>query len=141
MKRMTFLLAVALFIASPCFAMCLSEDVKEAYSQSAQVFIGEVLDVKVEGKQAKIIFRVEKVYKGEETEETVIFQPAVFYREDMWVEDSISFVLRGKYLVYATQENGQLTVGSCSRTRTLDNAPPDVAIDLSALERMREATR
>jgi hypothetical protein len=91
---------------------------KVALKQSAAVFSGEVLDLKNGGTYIEARFRVERSWKGVETEEVTVLA-------DRTVE-SPHYRVGEKYLVFAYTRDAQLFTGNCSRTKKVEYAEEDL---------------
>lgn len=101
----------------------------EALAQSDAVFAGLVTDVRVEnqgslfgtGEPARITFEVQYSWKGSS------ISPLVMNTPHDGAACGFRFEEGHTYLVYARQDQGQLTTSLCTRTNLLSNAAPDVA--------------
>ncbi|MCA1623132.1 MAG: hypothetical protein LC768_11255 [Acidobacteria bacterium] len=103
---------------------CKVQNVKNAYTYSKTVFVGEVLRVTEENGVKTFTFRVGKNWKGAKSKEIQVnVQETMHYQA--W------FKVREKYLVYAsgsdTDENSEkLWERRCSRTKRLSDASEDM---------------
>jgi hypothetical protein len=91
-----------------------------AFENATAVFVGEVLSEKKEGDTKIFEFELEKYWKGAGKKKVVIniYETP---RYQAW------FKVGGKYLVYAVaDENGNLHVGRCSRSKDADDASEDL---------------
>jgi hypothetical protein len=107
--------------------------------QSAVVFSGEAVERNASGLR----FRVERVWKGQATDE-IVFSPGMDagYSSDDGREffiDSCAllFEVGKKYLVYADRVGGELFVSKCSRTQFQE----DAGRDINELDRLRPRPR
>jgi len=99
---------------------CAIASFQAAYNQSKAVFVGEVVGEEKDGDTRKFDFKVEKYWKGSDSENVEIFVYETA-RYQAW------FKKGGKYLIYASaDEDGKLRVGRCSRSRDLENAEEDL---------------
>ncbi len=90
----------------------IEKQVKDAYQKSSSVFVGEVVEVikKPDVSSVTVRFKVEKTWNK-------IFQKEIAVST---AKDSslcgYSFVVGKKYLVYASENNNNLTTNICTRT-------------------------
>ncbi len=105
------------------------KSVKGALKRSTGVFLGEVLQVKNGRNYLEARFRVERSWKGVQTEEVSVLT-------DGHVE-SPRYRVGEKYLVFAGIKDGQLFTGICSRTRKLEYAQDDLK-QLEKEQRLRK---
>jgi len=99
---------------------CLVEpnSVKKALKQSAAVFAGEVLEFKTGRHFMEARFRVERSWKGVESEEVLVLADST--------AESPHYRTGEKYLVFAGIQYGKLFTGNCSRTRRIADAQEDL---------------
>ena len=125
MKALALLFLISLPYLSPiheasstmrCFVE--PKSVKVALKKSTAVFSGEVLEIRSNVNVLQARFRVERSWKGVETEE-------VYVLTDGTVE-SPHYRVGEKYLVFAGTRDGKLFTGSCSRTKRLEYAEGDL---------------
>jgi hypothetical protein len=99
---------------------CAIASFQSAYQESKAVFIGEVVSEEKNGDIRTFKFEIEKYWKGTDAKnvEILVYETA---RYQAW------FKTGEKYLIYAaTDEDGKLRVGRCSRSRDVENAKEDL---------------
>ena len=94
------------------------KSVKVALKESAAVFSGEVVDLKNGGPYIEARFRVERSWKGVETEEVIVLADRT--------TESPRYRTGEKYLVFAYTRDGRLFTGNCSRTKKVEYAEEDL---------------
>lgn len=94
------------------------KSVKQAVRQSAAVFSGEVLEIRTGRTYREARVRVDRSWKGVETQEVVVLV-------DSTVE-SPRYRVGEKYLVFAGKQYGELFTGNCSRTKEIKYAQGDL---------------
>lgn len=83
------------------------------------MFLGRIINESVEGDVRSFEFEVEKSWKGKRSKRiTIAVDESVTYQA--W------FQVNERYLIYAEMENGKLSVGRCSRSRSADNASAEL---------------
>lgn len=95
---------------------CAVPNFQTAYRQSKAVFIGEVVGDEKTGDTRIFELKVEKYWKGVSRKRVrlYVYETA---RYQAWFEKG------GRYLIYAdTDEDGNLRVGRCSRSREAEDA-------------------
>ena len=99
---------------------CAIASFQTAYSQSKVVFVGEVVGEEKNGDTKTFDFKIEKYWKGKNAKKIKIN----VYETSRYQ----AFFKKGeKYLIYATaDEDGNLRVGRCSRSRDFENAEEDL---------------
>lgn len=101
-------------------ARCLVFTVKGALQHSTAVFVGEVTGEEKNGDVKTFKFKVEKYWKGENKKEIEIFVYQTARYQSPFKEGE-------KFLVYArADEEGNLTVSRCSRSRSMEYAEDDI---------------
>lgn len=101
-------------------AKCAIPSFQSAYQQSKAVFLGEVVGEEKQGDVRTFDFKVEKYWKGKDAKrvEILVYETA---RYQAW------FKKDGKYLIYAAEDDdGNLRVGRCSRSRDVEFADEDL---------------
>lgn len=102
-------------------AKCRVLSFEEAYKESEAIFVGEVLSVEKIGDDKVFKFKVEKYWKGKDTQnvEVSVYESA---RYQAW------FKTGEKYLVFANADgDGVLRdTARCSRSKDLENASEDL---------------
>ena len=101
-------------------AKCAIPSFQSAYQQSKAVFLGEVVGEEKQGDVRTFDFKVEKYWKGADAKrvEILVYETARF---QAW------FKKGGKYLIYAAEDDdGNLRVGRCSRSRDAEFAEEDL---------------
>ena len=88
--------------------------------QSKAVFSGKVIGELNQESQQKILFEVKEAWKGI-TESQVILVTELS-------DCSVNFYLGGEYLVYASENDGELTSDFCNRTTELSGGNEDLEI-------------
>lgn len=105
--------------------------IEENYKQSGAVFFGEAAKISRDADgRAKIVFKVEKQFKGTHSAEIEVYQPGDIYfsAPRMMIEDVSVFSVGEKYLVYAHEDGDTLSVGSCARVFKASEAASDMEI-------------
>jgi hypothetical protein len=107
-----------------CLEKCKVQNVKNAYTNSKAVFVGEVLRVTEENGVKTFTFRVKKNWKGAKSKEIEVKAQETM-RYQAW------FKVGEKYLVYASgsdtdEESEKLWERRCSRTKRLADASEDI---------------
>lgn len=125
---MKLLLAAALillpFVISPVQVMACScmapGSASEELSKSSAVFSGTVTGIQSIGNSKQITLNIDRSWKGDVASSTKVSTGM----------DSagcgFEFEVGSSYLVYATQSEGELYTGLCSRTALLSSASADV---------------
>lgn len=113
------------FIFEPNFpsadGKCYIAPVKEEFSRSSAVFLGDVIREEKNGDIRTFEVRVERYWKGKDSK-TISFDVHENTRYQAW------FKKNGRYLIYATAgDDGRLRVGRCSRSREIEKAADDIA--------------
>ena len=101
-------------------AKCAIQSFQTAFEQSKAVFVGEVVGEEKAGDTRVFDFKVEKFWKGANAKrlEIYVYETARF---QAW------FKKGDRYLVYAgADDNGQLSVSKCSRSRDIELAEEDL---------------
>lgn len=102
--------------------------VQEEFNQSAAVFSGKVIGVIDENKfnpiqsssdPIGVVFEVDDVWKGINQTQVIVYTSR--FPESCGYEFSTT-----KYLVYANESDGELSVSLCSRTTLLSSAQEDL---------------
>ena len=115
----TFLLSSLIIANANATMRCLVEpkSVKNAVKRSTAVFTGEVLEIRTGRNYLEARFRVERFWKGVETQEVIVlFDNAV---------ESPHYKVGETYLIFAGTLQGKLFTGNCSRTRRIEHAQAD----------------
>ena len=97
-----------------------SEEIKDTrlkdFKSAAAVFSGEVIEL----EQNKVKFKVEKIWKGDSVDEiTMVIQLGKYNGKSVSTSCDYYFEMGKKYLIYAYQDNGELSTYACSRTTPL----------------------
>ena len=95
------------------------ESVERDFKGSAAVFLGEVVRVRMTGGLREARLKVSRAWKGVETEEVTVFEPANS-AESPHYQEGVS------YLVFAGTRDGRLFTGACSRTKPERSAQRDL---------------
>jgi hypothetical protein len=149
MKHVAFALSstILLLLLSESTAACwcrrdpaekLASAVAKELTHSFIVFSGEA----IERNKSGLKFRVERVWKGNATNE-IIFSSNIYAdrgpdgREVFIDSCALLFEVGKKYLVYADREGNELFVSKCSRAKLLESAQRD----LNELNRLRPKLR
>ncbi len=123
--------AAAFFLANPGCAFacsCLPPGTpQEELGKSDAVFAGKVVQVsgQVDGGAAETVevrFEVSQVWKGAESRTVLVKTPGSS------ASCGFNFEQGREYVVYASQQEGNLTSGLCSRTTLLASAADDLAV-------------
>lgn len=100
----------------------------EAYWQTPVIFAGTVTDISRAAKEKRLFagrrvrFNVHEGYRGFNGSEAEVFTAS------SGASCGYGFTIGGQYLVYAyRQDNGSLSTGICTRTRSLSDAAEDLA--------------
>ncbi|MFB2919074.1 MULTISPECIES: hypothetical protein [Aerosakkonema] len=118
---------------------CLSANPRRSYQQARAVFAGKVTDIVVRQRavdrqpnndneadrlftEVKVTFEVTKVWKGR------ISRQAVVMTSRSSASCGYNFEKGKEYLVYAANEDAELTTGLCSGTKPLAMAQADLSI-------------
>jgi hypothetical protein len=104
--------------ACSCFqpeGIPIEKQVKDAYTKSTSVFVGEVVEIikKPEVYSATVRFKVEKTWNKNFQKEITLLTAS---------ESSLcgyTFEVGKKYLVYASENNNNLTTNICTRTASI----------------------
>ena len=112
--------------ACSCFqpeGVPIEKQVREAYTKSSAVFVGEVTEVvkKPETHSVTVRFKVEKSWNKKFQKEIIVSTAS---------ESNLcgyAFEVGKKYLVYAAENNGNLTTNLCTRTAAV-SSNKDIAI-------------
>lgn len=110
--------------ACSCFTpegIPIEKQVKDAYTKSSSVFVGQVVDVIKKPETNLIKFRVEKSWNNKFQKEMTVSTPG---NSAMC---GYEFQVGKKYLVYASGENDKLSTYLCTRTASA-TANKDVAL-------------
>ncbi len=94
----------------PCRCPIEPESVERDFKSSAAVFLGEVVSVRGARGRLEARLRVSRSWKGIDTEEVSVFEPANS-------AESPNYRTGVSYLVYAGMHDGELFTGMCSRTK------------------------
>lgn len=101
-------------------AKCAIASFENAYSRAEAVFLGKVVSEEKNGNVRSFEFEVEKYWKGANKKKIKI-DVYETTRYQAWFRSG------GRYLIYANPNNeGNLSVGRCSRSREADNAGEDL---------------
>jgi len=84
----------------------------------ASILKGEVIEVKTGRHFMEVRFRVERSWKGVESEEVLVLADST--------AESPHYRAGEKYLVFAGIQYGKLFTGNCSRTRRIADAPEEL---------------
>jgi hypothetical protein len=103
----TIILTMGNIFACPCFVSTAADDFRNADA----VFFGKVIEITPSGSSSLFTFKVEKSWKGVNTEEVVIPSGET--------DCDIDFALNEIYVVYARNDGGQLLTGKCTGTAEL----------------------
>lgn len=123
--------AAAVFLANPGCAFacsCLPPGTpQEELGKSDAVFAGKVVQVsgQVDGGAAETVevrLEVSQVWKGAESRTVLLKTPGSS------ASCGFNFEQGREYVVYASQQEGNLTAGLCSRTSPLASAADDLAV-------------
>ena len=110
--------------ACSCFVpegIPIEKQVRDAYTKSSSVFVGQVVEVIKKPNNNLVKFRVEKSWSNKFQKEITVSTPS---NSAMC---GYEFAVGKKYLVYASGENGNLSTYLCTRT-ALTAANKDVAL-------------
>jgi hypothetical protein len=91
---------------------------KSTLKQSTAVFSGEVVEIKDGPNWLEARFKVDRSWKGIDTQEVFVLTDAS--------AESPHYHVREKYLVFAGTRDGKLFTGACSRTKKLEYAESDL---------------
>jgi hypothetical protein len=124
-----FLICIIAVTASDVFACScftpegipIEKQVKDAFTKSSSVFVGQVVEVVKKPDNNLIKFRVEKSWNNKFQKEITVSTPS---NSAMC---GYEFVVGKKYLVYANGENANLSTYLCTRTASA-TANKDVAL-------------
>jgi hypothetical protein len=124
-----FLASIIVMTASDVFACScftpegipIEKQVKDAYTKSSSVFVGQVVEVIKKPETNLIKFRVEKSWSNKFQKEITISTPG---NSAMC---GYEFQVGKKYLVYANGENDKLSTYLCTRTASA-TANKDIAL-------------
>ena len=94
------------------------KSVNSTLKKSTAVFSGEVLEIRTGLNFLQARFRVERSWKGVESDEVFVFT------DDS--AESPHYKVGEKYLVFAGIRNSKLFTGMCSRTKRLEYAEEDL---------------
>ena len=101
-------------------AKCAVMSVRNALQSSRAVFVGEVIAEEKNGDIKTFTFKVEKYWKGENKKKIEVFVYQTARYQSPFKEGE-------KFLVYAfADEDGDLSVSRCSRSRALEYAEDDL---------------
>jgi len=112
---------------------CGQPTIESSFEKVPLIFTGEVIKL----DPFRAVLKVEKMWKGELTEEIVLLTGGRRDTGGNVVVNSCDFryALGERYLVYASGSGNELKASVCSRTRRLEVA----ADDLRVLERLKQA--
>lgn len=130
-----FLASIIIVTASDVFACScfvpegipIAKQVKDAYTKSSSVFVGQVVEVIKKPDNNLIKFRVEKSWNNKFQKEVTVSTPS---NSAMC---GYEFQVGKKYLVYASGENGNLSTYLCTRT-----APAGANKDVALLNKIKK---
>ena len=94
------------------------KSVKGALKKSTAVFSGEVLEIRSGVNFLQARFRLERSWKGVESDEVFVFTDGS--------AESPHYRVGEKYLVFAGISYDKLFTGACSRTKRLEYAEEDL---------------
>jgi hypothetical protein len=94
------------------------KSVNSTLKKSTAVFSGEVLEIRTGVNFLQARFRVERSWKGVESDEVFVFTDGS--------AESPHYRVGEKYLVFAGIRNDKLFTGICSRTKRLEYAEEDL---------------
>jgi hypothetical protein len=117
-------------LACSCFTpegIPIEKQVKDAYTKSSSVFVGQVIEVIKKPDNNLIKFRVEKSWSNKFQKEITVSTPS---NSAMC---GYEFAVGKKYLVYASGENANLSTYLCTRT-----APAGANKDIAVLNKVRK---
>jgi hypothetical protein len=123
--RISLVLLAALLAADAALACTCARTPppQEAKNFMDAVFLGTVLDVArdVDGRQAVVRLKVEKVWKGAKCAEATVVTGVG------GGDCGYAFEAGKRYLVYASSDEGKLRTSLCTRTRPAAQAEEDLA--------------
>jgi len=95
---------------------------KEALEKSSAVFVGKVIDINEPSNidsenPIRITFEVLTIWKGPDNKKIIVKTPDHYWGP---------YKMGEEYLIYAYNDEGELTTGLCSRTRFLSGAEEDL---------------
>ncbi len=100
-------------------AKCAIPSFEEAFKNSKSVFVGKVISAEKNGDVRTFKFRSEKFWKGSRAKsiEIEVYETTRF---QAWFE------VGEKYLIFANDSDGKLSVGRCSRSNEISGAKDDL---------------
>lgn len=94
------------------------KSVEGSLRKSAAVFVGEVMEINDASSLKEVRLRVDRSWKGIETEEVIVLVTRT--------SESPRYAVGERYLVFANLQDGKLLTGNCSRTKRIEYADEDL---------------
>lgn len=125
-KAAVFMLVFLIFAGSALACSCVQPPApEEALSQASAVFSGKVIAKDIDNalggfEQIATTLQVDQAWKGVEQAHVVL------HTASNSAACGVNLEIGSEYLVYATENEGQLHTSLCSRTAPLENAQEDL---------------